>query len=50
MTTALLQVVAVWQREKVGVGLAFNEHPEPVQIGEEKEQKMGEDKEVYTRS
>lgn len=31
--------MAVWQREKVGVELFFNEHPEWAQIGEEKEEK-----------
>lgn len=39
MTTAVLKLVAVWQREKVGVELFFNEHPEWAQIGEKKDQK-----------
>lgn len=44
MTTAVLYLVAVWQREKVGSGsLAKGKgrsaHPKWAQIGEEKEQK-----------
>lgn len=31
------------------MGLVFNEHPEQAQIGEEKEQKNGKDKEAHMR-